>query len=178
MLVWVCAGQRDPCDRPWRLAYSCACARSSLPVAISRRAKSLYLFQRVSHWFITLPSRGPLILHLSTEFYRGFERILVGGGNKHWERFHWARLAGGRARGRRQMGRSRRPGGPHSPPRRPACLTRAPRAGSGRLRPKVYALCQPISNPLYRGFLLKRKRVQSEEQFKPKGLRCVASERR
>ena len=41
MLVWVCAGQRDPCDMRWRLAYPCARARSSLPVAISRRGKSL-----------------------------------------------------------------------------------------------------------------------------------------
>ena len=41
ILVWVCAGQRDPCDMRWRLAYPCARARSSLPVAISRRGKSL-----------------------------------------------------------------------------------------------------------------------------------------
>ena len=40
MLVWVCAGQRDPCDRPWQLAYPCARARSSEPVAIFRRGKS------------------------------------------------------------------------------------------------------------------------------------------
>ena len=41
MLVWVCAGQRDPCDMRWRLAYPCARARSSLAVAISRRRISL-----------------------------------------------------------------------------------------------------------------------------------------
>ena len=41
MLVWVCAGQRDPCDMRWRLAYPCARARSSLLVAISRRRNSL-----------------------------------------------------------------------------------------------------------------------------------------